>query len=107
MNVLATDNYIISQDPCANTKSEAEIKSSIERHEYDVVVLGSGHRYQEYLPIWELVCRNYDRDHVIIIDGGDSYLSGEIVRRYYLCSKHFFSREGPDTRFPKVFRPKE
>ena len=72
----------------------SNVQTRIERHDYDLVILGSAHRKLHNLPLWDVVCQHYRRNEVAIVDGGDTPLSGDIIEKFAPCAQFIFSREG-------------
>lgn len=72
------------------------LRKKLENHEFDIVILGSGHRdgWASTLHLWETVCLFYDRREVAMIFGADYPLSKRVLHQYAPCAAHIFAREG-------------
>lgn len=73
------------------------IKEKLSSHQYDMVILGSGHRDNTWgskLHLWDLVCSNYHPLEVGFIEGNDYPMPKKLIQKYSNCAGHFFSREG-------------
>ena len=88
--------YAFKLDELSRTteRTTNQTKKNIERHRYDLVIVGSAHRNNNKLQHWDLICRHYNRLEVGIIDGGDVPISEKIIEKYAPCASHIFSREG-------------
>lgn len=91
----------------STTKEKAmerlSVAEKIKSHEYDFILLGSGHRdgYASKLYYWsDLLCPNdpklrvYHPLEIGIIDGADYHLKQKVIHKYGNCIGHWFSREG-------------
>jgi hypothetical protein len=67
----------------------------LKNHEYDMIILGSGHRdgWASRLWYWDLVCKYYHPLEVGFIDGADYHLRKKVLEKYSQCAGHIFSRE--------------
>ena len=90
----------------------ADIKTAIETHKYDLVIIASDHHRDEFdqhhpthsgktVPVevssvefYDQVCRYYKPSEVVYIDGSEHHLTRKLLERYANCVGHFFSREG-------------
>lgn len=83
-----------------SSNSQQRDKNDIQRrlasHQYDIVILGSGHRdgWAAKLFFWDLVCKHYHPLQVGFVDGADYHLRLKTLDKYSQCAGHFFSREG-------------
>lgn len=80
------------------------VDKMIEKKYFDLIILGSGHRYEDKkskLPLWNKICEIYPTHKVAWIDGGDNHLLLNTVRLFSKCADHIFSREGFATKIKK------
>ena len=84
-------SYSLRLDVLSHTidRNPEIIKQNIRNHAYEIIILGSGHR-TESLSYWDLVCKYYNPLEVGFIDGGDKYLSKELITKFHPCAAHFF-----------------
>jgi hypothetical protein len=77
-------------------RNQKQIETMITNHEYDLIILGSGHRdgWASRLWYWDLICKYYHPLEVGFIDGADYHLKKKILEKYSQCAGHLFSREG-------------
>jgi hypothetical protein len=77
-------------------RNQEEIERNLKNHEYDVIILGSGHRdgWASKLLFWDLICQYYSPYEVGYIDGADNPLKRRLLEKYSSCAGHLFSREG-------------
>ena len=93
------DEYITSTSTSTSLTNERDskiIESNIINHKYDLIILGSGHRdgYASKLYFWDLICKHYNPLKVGFIDGSDLHITDKMLKKYYSCAGHLFSREG-------------
>jgi hypothetical protein len=92
----------------ANINRDGQVlRKRLENREFDMVILGSGHRdgWASALHLWETVCMYYDRREVGMIFGADYPLPKKILHRYAPCAAHIFSREGYENEKDLVYPP--
>jgi hypothetical protein len=84
---------------CSSRLPTSTIARRLQRKQYTVVIIGSGHRvWYGYPPFWNMLCKIYPPSAVALIDGDDRPFSSEMYNLYRRCVGHFFSREGPVDR---------
>jgi hypothetical protein len=92
-----------SKHPFDHLENKTEdVVHLIQKHQFDLIILSSGHRIYEYSPttdptftdLWSAVCQHYARHEVVIFDGSDHRLHAEALDILLLCGSHVFSREG-------------
>lgn len=99
------DAYI---EPMSIKRDVNTLRKKLENHEFDIVILGSGHRdgWASTLHLWDMVCLKYDRREVAMVFGADYPLPRKILHRYAPCAAHIFSREGYEFDTALEYPPK-